>query len=113
MYVKAILPESRVATMMRLLQTQSPLQVYTVSLGVDYVSPQYDWRREESQMGTVYLFGLDRPGQLARITEILSRFGASVLHLRVQSGTADVEKCDFAETRRGGPLAELRVRIIF
>ncbi|CAJ1350368.1 unnamed protein product [Effrenium voratum] len=58
-------------------------------------------------------FGVDRPGQLARITETLSRFGVSVSNLRVQSGSADSTKGDFVPCPSGGPLAENRIRIRF
>eukprot|EP00435_Cladocopium_sp_Y103_P001422 s5642_g1.t1 len=58
-------------------------------------------------------FGIDRPGQLAKITETLTRFGVSVSNLRVQSGCADSSKGDFLPSPSGGPLAENRIRIRF
>lgn len=120
MFVKAILPSNRVQTLMKLLQTHSPAQVYTASLS----SPEKPDRgssiedcfaslHSHEQTGTIYLFGIDRPGQLAKITETLTRFGVSVSNLRVQSGGADSNKGDFLPCPTGGPLAENRIRIRF
>ncbi|CAE8733661.1 unnamed protein product, partial [Polarella glacialis] len=124
MFLKAVLPNERVSDLMQLLRTQSPLQVYTISLSSDAVPcsatdscPERDLQTGEAgdrETGTLYLFGVDQPGQLARITEMLSRHGVSVSHLRVQSGGPDPAKCDFAPSASGGgPLAENRIRIIY
>lgn len=109
MYLKAILPEDRVPVMMRLLQTQSPLQVYTFCLSRDAgkaLPGRPHWNQESRQQaGIIYLFGLDRPGQLARVTETLSRFGVTVMHLRVHSLDQN--------GAIGGPFAENRIRVVF
>jgi len=135
MYFKAVLPESGIEKMMKLLRQQSPLQVYTVSLGTfsgprgasqgskllpgkkdpnHYNSLENVGATQQTgcQTGTVYLFGIDRPGQLAAITEVLSKFDTTILHLRVQVGIADPEKCDFV-LAHGGTLAENRIKIGF
>jgi len=120
MFVKAILPSARVPALMKLLQTHSPAQVFTASLS----SPEpperghsiedcFNSLHSHEQTGTIYLFGIDRPGQLAKITETLTRFGVSVSNLRVQSGGADSSKGDFLPSPSGGPLAENRIRIRF
>lgn len=131
-YIKAVLPEVNVQEMMQLLQTQSPLQVYTVSLGSvgaeacydilsaskplagvpGVVTPLVSAVQAKGQTGTLYLFGVDRPGQLARITEALGRFGVTILHLRVQCGGADADEVDFVPSA-GGPLAENRMQLTF
>lgn len=124
MFVKAIMPEDRVPKLMELLQTQSPLQVYTASLSSKSAALQ---AQEQActlgqcvpdstsgwQTGFLQLFGVDRPGQLARITEVLTDFGVSVSNLRVESGWIDRIKCDFIPSASGGPLAENRIRIVF
>lgn len=120
MFVKAILPSARVPALTKLLQTHSPAQVFTASLS----SPEpperghsiedcFNSLHSHEQTGTIYLFGIDRPGQLAKITETLTRFGVSVSNLRVQSGGADSSKGDFLPSPSGGPLAENRIRIRF
>mmetsp|Transcript_9599 Transcript_9599/g.22952 ORF Transcript_9599/g.22952 Transcript_9599/m.22952 type:complete len:363 (+) Transcript_9599:54-1142(+) len=118
MFVKAILPADRVQTLMKLLQTESPAQVYTASLSS--AEPKRSSLERcltelgsHQQNGTLHLFGVDRSGQLAKITEILTQFGVSVSNLHVQSGSADSGKCDFVPCPTGGPLAENRVRIRF
>eukprot|EP00931_Biecheleriopsis_adriatica_P109894 TRINITY_DN84163_c0_g1_i1.p1 TRINITY_DN84163_c0_g1~~TRINITY_DN84163_c0_g1_i1.p1 ORF type:complete len:351 (-),score=44.26 TRINITY_DN84163_c0_g1_i1:58-1083(-) len=121
MFVKAVLPAMRVAKLMRLLQTQSPLQVYTASLSSKTSSswqtpcaatglPHLETNR---QTGSLHLFGVDRPGQLARITEILTRYGVGVSNLRVQNGIIAPDSCDFVPTASKAPLAENRIRIVF
>lgn len=195
MYIKACMPSSRVGLMMRLLETKSPLEVYTVSVSSsdvgkaamtrpswnsldndgpgDYVvthdgglpvrrhlGPKCEhqeamlehgqqvvvlrvadcddakqvwariakpagWialaeaggeqrfaRKVDRTTGTIYLFGVDRPGQLARITTVLTEQRVTLLNLRVQKGFADLKHCEFVQ-RNGGPLAENRMRIIF
>ncbi|CAE7456888.1 unnamed protein product [Symbiodinium natans] len=116
MFVKAILPADRVQTLMKLLQTESPAQVYTASLSsADQKSTPLEHCLSElgssQHNGTLHLFGVDRSGQLARITETLTQFGVSVSNLHVQSGSADSGKCDFVPCPTGGPLAENRIRI--
>jgi len=61
--------------------------------------------------GTLYLFGIDRPGQLAEITKLLNRFGVTIMNLRVTSGIADPEKGEFVPAT-GGPLAENQLRVL-
>lgn len=119
MYVKALLPEGQVANMMQLLQRQSPLQVYTVSLSSDAAQALPDrphWMPTQQdadprQTGTVYLFGVDRAGQLARITETLREFKVIIMHLRVQTGFVDADKLDFVPAMHDGALAENRLRV--
>jgi len=90
MYLKAILPQSRVTSMMQLLRTESPLQVYTVSCSGTLPArlALSHCFQEDARTGTVHLFGVDRPGQLARITQTLSRCGATVMQLHVQSSVS-------------------------
>merc|ERR1712070_1239239 len=64
------------------------------------------------QTGTIYCFGADRPGQLARITALLNQFSVTILNLRVHSGMPDAQKCDFVRST-GGPLAENQLHIAF
>ncbi|CAK9029993.1 unnamed protein product [Durusdinium trenchii] len=120
MFMKAVLPSARVPTLMKLLQTHSPAQVYTASLSTpeDFqarssIEQCFNSLHSHQQTGTIYLFGVDRPGQLAKITETLTRFGVGVSNLRVQSGSADSSKGDFVPCPTGGPLAENRIRIRF
>jgi len=109
MYLKAILPQSRVTKMMQLLRTESPLQVYTVSSSAAQPArlAQASCNQEDPRTGTVHLFGVDRPGQLARITQLLSRFGASVMQLHVHNSMLERVPLGVAS------LAENRVRIVF
>jgi len=127
MYLKVRLSCSGVDKMMCLLRTESPLQVYTVShshssegecsssssssSNTDMIEGVQQ-QGQDAQTGTVYLFGLDRPGQLCKITKVLMSFGVSILHLRVKSGTVAFGKCDFVSDS-GGPLAENSIRIAF
>jgi len=134
LYIKAVVPGSGLTRMQQLLQTQSPLQVYTVSLGTksNVAVPRAEQAGSGGTIprippssatdtlplatrrkGWLYLFGVDRPGQLARITETLGRFGVTILHVRVHSGIADVDECDFVVTSTSGPLAENRIRFTF
>jgi len=69
-------------------------------------------RKVDRATGTIFLFGVDRPGQLARITKVLREQRVTVYHLRVESGEPDHESCDFVHAT-GGPLAENRLRIVF
>lgn len=125
MFVKAIMSEERVPKLMELLQTRSPLQVYTASLSSKAPVP-VDAKAQTStlaqclpdvasggQTGSLHLFGVDRPGQLAQITKVLTEFQVSVSNLRVESGWIDRTKRDFVPSASGGPLAENRFRIVF
>jgi len=108
MYVKALLPQSRVPKMMQLLRAESPLQVYTVSNSAKVsakLAKSHGY--EDARTGTVHLFGVDAPGQLARITETLRNFGATVMLLRVKSNLIGVVPPGVP------PLCENRVRIVF
>lgn len=125
--VKALLPEDRVQIMMDLLSAESPLQVYSVS-----IAPQEQLLNSQASgvqptsapstatapavtrctTGTLYLYGIDRPGQLSTITETLSRFGVVIMHLSVQKAIDVLEGADIP-TASGGLLAENILKVAF
>uniref|UniRef100_A0A7S0BAZ1 ACT domain-containing protein n=1 Tax=Pyrodinium bahamense TaxID=73915 RepID=A0A7S0BAZ1_9DINO len=116
--VRASLVESSVPVMTKLLHTQFPHLVCTVTIGgateeaeaSTLAQQQQNEQQQEQQRprlltGTIRLFGVDRAGQLTGVAEVLRRCRVTILNLLVTTGFCDVETGEFIE-RAGGPLGE-------
>mmetsp|Transcript_13334 Transcript_13334/g.31234 ORF Transcript_13334/g.31234 Transcript_13334/m.31234 type:complete len:365 (+) Transcript_13334:80-1174(+) len=112
-FLKVNLPARNMEKMLHLLHTRFPRLVCTVTVGgepsdtdkekVDKPADAVSWT------GTMYLFGEDRVGQLAAISEAMVQSRLMILQLTVTTGFYDPVTGEFVEGI-GGPLSENRIK---
>jgi len=115
LFFRAAVPEDNVPLMSSLMQKEFPLLVCTVTMGgaldeglqrgaMLSGSSRADQIKRD-RLATLYFFGADYVGQLARLTSAMLRCRVSIVHLKTSTGNVDPDTCEYVE-RAGGPLSE-------